>query len=51
MPKKNTAQGHVTHQPRGPQKVAIAKTGYVNYNTMGDTPKGEQVLAGTFSLN
>jgi hypothetical protein len=31
--------------------VTIAKTGHVNYNTMEDIPEGEQVLAGTFSLN
>jgi hypothetical protein len=47
-PKKNAAQGHVTHPPRGPPKVA---TGHVNYTTMEDIPEGEQVLAGTFSLN
>jgi hypothetical protein len=50
-PKKNATQGHVTHPPHGPQKVAIAKTGRVNYTTMEDIPEGEQVLAGTFSLN
>jgi hypothetical protein len=49
--KKNATQGHVTHPPRGPQKVAIAKTGRVNYTTMEDIHEGEQVLAGTFSLN
>jgi hypothetical protein len=47
-PKKNTAQGHVTHPPRGLQKVAVAKTGCVNYTTMEDLPKGELILAGTF---
>jgi hypothetical protein len=31
--------------------VAIAKTGHVNYTTMEDIPKGEQVLTCTFSLN
>jgi hypothetical protein len=31
--------------------VAITKTGRVNYTTMEDIPEGEQVLAGTFSLN
>jgi hypothetical protein len=31
--------------------VAIAKTGRVNYTTLEDIPEGEQVLAGTFSLN
>jgi hypothetical protein len=51
VPKKNTTQGHVTHPPRGPQKVANAKTGRVNYTTMEDIPEGESVLAGTFSLN
>jgi hypothetical protein len=50
-PKKNAAQGNVTHPPRGPQKVAIAKTGRVNYTTMEDIFEGEQVPTGTFSLN
>jgi hypothetical protein len=31
--------------------MAIAKTGRINYTAMEDIPKGEQVLAGTFSLN
>jgi hypothetical protein len=31
--------------------VAVAKTGRVNYTTIEDIPKGEQVLVGTFSLN
>jgi hypothetical protein len=44
-------QGHVTPPPRGPQKVAIAKTSHINYTTMKDIHEGEQVLAGTFSLN
>jgi hypothetical protein len=35
-PKKNTTQGHVNHPPRGPQKVAIAKTGHVNYTAKED---------------
>jgi hypothetical protein len=50
-PKKKAAQGHVTHPPRGPQKVAVAKIGCVNYTTMEDIPEGVQVLVGTFSLN
>jgi hypothetical protein len=49
--KKNAAQGHVTHPPRGLLKVAFPKTGRVNYTTMEDIPEGEQVLTGTFSLN
>jgi hypothetical protein len=49
--KKNVARGHVTHPPRGHQKVAVAKTGHVNYTTMEDVPEGEQVLTGMFSLN
>jgi hypothetical protein len=49
-PRKNAAQGHVNHPPRGPQKVATTKTGRVNYNTMEDVLEGEQLLAGTFSL-
>jgi hypothetical protein len=51
MPKKNTAQRHITHPPCGPQKVAIAKTGRVNYTAMEDIPEGEPVLTGTFFLN
>jgi hypothetical protein len=43
--------GHISHPPCGQQNVAIAKTGHVNYTTMEDIPEGEQVLAGTFSLN
>jgi hypothetical protein len=50
-PKKTATQGHVTPPSRGPQKVAIAKIGRVNYTTMEDIPKGEQVLMGMFSLN
>jgi hypothetical protein len=50
-PAGNTAQSHITHPPRGPQKVPIAKTGRVNYTTMEDIPEGEQVLVGMFSLN
>jgi hypothetical protein len=49
--KKNATQGHVTHLPRGPPKVAVAKTDHVNYTTMEDIPQGEQVLASIFSLN
>jgi hypothetical protein len=50
-PKKNVAQGHVTHLPRGYQKVVIAKTGRINYTTMEDDPEGKQVLANMFCLN
>jgi hypothetical protein len=50
-PKKNATQGHITHPPRGPPKVAVAKTDRVNYTTMEDIPDGEQVLTGAFSLN
>jgi hypothetical protein len=50
-PKKTPTQGHVTPPPRGPPKVAIAKTGHVNYTTVEDVLEGEQVLAGMFSLN
>jgi hypothetical protein len=49
--KEERCQGHVTHPPRGPQKVVVAKTGHVNYTTMEDIPEGEPVLASTFSLN
>jgi hypothetical protein len=51
MPKKSVTQGHVTPPPRGPKNVVVVKTGHVNYTTMEDIPEGEQVLAGTFSLN
>jgi hypothetical protein len=51
VPKKTAAQGHVTPPPCGPQKVAVSKTGRVNYTTMEGIPEGEQVLTGTFSLN
>jgi hypothetical protein len=40
-PKKTVTHGHVNPPPRGPQKVAVAKTGRVNYTTMEDIPKGE----------
>jgi hypothetical protein len=50
-PKKTTTQGHVTPPPRGPPKVAIVKTGRVNYTTLEDVPEGGQVLAGMLSLN
>jgi hypothetical protein len=49
--KKTPAQGHVTPPPRGPPKVAAAKTDCVNYTTLEDVAKDEQVLAGMFSLN
>jgi hypothetical protein len=41
--KKKSTQGH--------QKVAIAKTGHVNYTTIEDILEGQQVLVGMFSLN
>jgi hypothetical protein len=50
-PKKNATQGYVNYPPRGQHKVAIVKTDHINYTTMEDIPEGEQVLAGTFSLN
>jgi hypothetical protein len=50
-PKKNVAQGHVTHPPCGYQKVAVAKIGRINYTTMKEVPEGEQVLAGMLFLN
>jgi hypothetical protein len=49
--KKTPAQGHVTPSPCGPPKVASTKTGRVNYTTLEDVTKGEQVLTGMFSLN
>jgi hypothetical protein len=50
-PKKTPTQGHITPPPRGPSKVAVAKTGRVNNTTLEDCAEGEQVLAGMFSLN
>jgi hypothetical protein len=38
--KKTATQGHVIPPSRGPQRVAIAKTGRVNYTTMEDIPEG-----------
>jgi hypothetical protein len=49
--RKNMTQGHVSHLPRGQQKVTVVKTSCVHYTTMEDVPEGEQVLTGTFSLN
>jgi hypothetical protein len=37
--------------PRGHQKVAVTKTGCINYTTMEEGFEGEQVLAGMFSLS
>jgi hypothetical protein len=51
MSKKTATQGHVTHPSRGLQKVAVVKTGCVNYTTMKDIPEGKPVLACMFSLN
>jgi hypothetical protein len=51
VPKKNAAQGLVTHPPHGPQKVVVDKTGRINYTTMDDIPEGEPVFVGTFFLN
>jgi hypothetical protein len=49
--KEECHSGHITHPPRGPPKVAIVKTGHVNYTAMEDILEGKQVLTGTFSLN
>jgi hypothetical protein len=51
VPKKTATQGHVTHPSHGPQKVAVVKTGRINYTTMEDISEGEQVLTCMFSLN
>jgi hypothetical protein len=51
VPKKNAAQGHITHPPRCLQKVVVAKTSRINYTTMEDISEGEPVLVGTFFLN
>jgi hypothetical protein len=50
-PKKTATQGHVTPPSCGLEKVAIAKTGHVNYTIMEDILEGEQVLTGMFSRN
>jgi hypothetical protein len=50
-PRKTAMQGHITHPPRGPKKVAVAKNGRINYTTLEDVPEGEEVLASMFSLN
>jgi hypothetical protein len=42
---------HCHQPPHGPTKVDATKTSRVNYTTIKDVPEGEQVLAGTFSLN
>jgi hypothetical protein len=47
--KKTATQGHIIPPRCGPQRVAVAKIGCVNYTTVEDIPEGEQVLAGTFS--
>jgi predicted aspartyl protease len=44
-------RSHCNQSPRAPTKVVATKTGRVNYTTIEDVPKGERVLAGTFSLN
>jgi hypothetical protein len=51
VPKKTSTQGYITPPPRGPPKVAIAKTGCINYTTLEDVPEGKHVLTGMFSLN
>jgi hypothetical protein len=44
-------RSHYNQSPRGPMKVVATRTGRVNYTTIEDVPKGEGILAGTFSLN
>jgi hypothetical protein len=44
-------QSHYNQPPHGQTKVVATRTGRVNYTTVEDVPKGEHVLAGTFSLN
>jgi hypothetical protein len=44
-------RSHYNQSPRGPTMVIPTRTGHVNYTTIEDVPKGERVLAGTFSLN
>jgi hypothetical protein len=49
--KKTATWSHVTPPPRGPQKVAVANTGCINYTTLEVVPEGEQVLTGMFSFH
>jgi hypothetical protein len=44
-------RSHCNQSPQGPMKVVATRTGRVNYTTIKDVPKGERILAGTFSLN
>jgi hypothetical protein len=44
-------RSHYNQSPRGPTKVIATRTGCVNYTTIEDVPKGECILAGTFTLN
>jgi hypothetical protein len=44
-------RSHYNQSPQGPMKVVATRTGWVNYTTIEDVPKGERVLVGTFSLN
>jgi hypothetical protein len=41
----------VVIQQRGHQKVLAPRAAHANYTTMEEIPTGEEVLAGTFSLN
>jgi hypothetical protein len=41
----------VVNQQRGHQKGPAPRVGYANYTTMEEISTGEEVLAGTFSLN
>jgi hypothetical protein len=45
------SQSHCNQSPQGPTKVVATRTDRVNYTTIEDAPKGECVLAGTFSLD
>jgi hypothetical protein len=51
MSRPNCCSSSLPTPPRGLLKVAVAKTGRVNYTTLENVPEGEQVLTGMFSLN
>jgi hypothetical protein len=41
----------MVNQQRGHQKGSAPRAGHTNYTTAEEIPTGEEVLAGTFSLN
>jgi hypothetical protein len=54
LPKQSNsprAPAPVVNQQRGHQKGPAPRAGHANYTTVEEIPTGEEVLAGTFSLN